>query len=324
MRVFSLVLLLLSAAVSAQPRPAFAVETDKVVYAPGEPIEVTVSITNPTGEDLRYWFDSGSCMVRFELDGEDVPTPCTLVEVPLDIGAGLRWEGVARIYPDSTGYPTTGGAHTLRAAPSISAVGQVPTGGIPPEFRLTDATVVFEAPAADAGVVSLSYPAATDPATFDALRDSLNADVLRAEQIRETRHETWQVSGAPLASIVAAYEADARFSDFGIAHEYRAIYLTEERFVTGTEALPESSLSLRTLGNPCRTACAVELTSQSETASRVVVFDALGREVADLHRGPLAPGSRALLLPAWLRSGAYFVRAEASGATVMTPLVIAR
>ena len=325
MRLLPAALLLLTITASAQPRPSFEVETDKAVYSPGEPIEVTVSISNPTAGLLRYWFHSGTCMVDFELDGERVPVgPCTLIEVPLDIDAGLRWEGIARIYPDTTGYPESGGTHTLRAVPSISGFGHPLPDGYPPEFRLSDATVEFEAPAANAGVVSLSYPAATDTAAFDALRDSLNADVLQTSERLGTRRETWQVSGAPLASIVAEYEDDSRFESFEAAYEYQAVNVTEQRFVTDVETAPESSLSLRTLGNPCRTTCAVELTSPGETASRVLVFDVLGREVADLHIGPLAPGTRTFRLPPWLKSGAYFVRAQTPGARVVTPLVIAR
>ncbi len=106
-------LLLFTTALSAQPRPLFEVRTDKAVYASGEPILATVSISNPTDETIRYFFSSG-CQFLFVLDGEVLDAGlCSLAMTWTTIAPGMQWEGTAVIAPDSTGYPETGGAHVL-------------------------------------------------------------------------------------------------------------------------------------------------------------------------------------------------------------------
>jgi len=76
----------------------------------------------------------------------------------------------------------------------------------------------------------------------------------------------------------------------------------------------EGSVSLAVVSaNPARTS-RVRLTLATAAEARVAVYDALGREVARLHDGPLAGGTTDL---SWADAGAapgvYVVRADIGG-----------
>ena len=56
---------------------------------------------------------------------------------------------------------------------------------------------------------------------------------------------------------------------------------------------------------------------------RVAVFDALGREIRQLHQGPLSAGTHPLLLDASaLPAGAYVVRADGPSGRTARPFTI--
>lgn len=83
---------------------------------------------------------------------------------------------------------------------------------------------------------------------------------------------------------------------------------------------PAGRLDLRTGPNPTHGPASVRLDATGP--ARVSVVDALGREVAVLHEGPVAPGAR-WTLPA-LAAGLYVVRAEAGGAVTTQAVTVVR
>lgn len=78
--------------------------------------------------------------------------------------------------------------------------------------------------------------------------------------------------------------------------------------------------------NPFTTSTRLELTLDAATSLRVAVFDALGREVVQLHEGALGAGTYALRFDgANLPPGLYLVRAtDGRGTTVTRSVSLSR
>ena len=89
------------------------------------------------------------------------------------------------------------------------------------------------------------------------------------------------------------------------------------------EAAPAAGLALSVAPNPSAGRAAVRLELDAPGEAAVTVFDALGRRVAALHRGPLGAGDHAWALPA-LAPGLYVVRAATSEGGAVRPLSIVR
>jgi photosystem II stability/assembly factor-like uncharacterized protein len=94
---------------------------------------------------------------------------------------------------------------------------------------------------------------------------------------------------------------------------------------TGAEGGPAAGLALTVGPNPARGRGVVTLTLDRPRDVTVAVYDALGREVAALHRGPLAAGAHPLALDAMgLRTGVYVVRASAEGVALAQRVTVGR
>ena len=94
---------------------------------------------------------------------------------------------------------------------------------------------------------------------------------------------------------------------------------------------PEAGLSVaearvgEAYPNPASGGARVEVVLPAEQAVRVAVYDALGREVAVAHDGPLAAGANAVALPAaTLAGGTYVVRVTGVGLAETRRLTVAR
>ncbi|HLT47764.1 MAG TPA: T9SS type A sorting domain-containing protein [Rubricoccaceae bacterium] len=74
--------------------------------------------------------------------------------------------------------------------------------------------------------------------------------------------------------------------------------------------------------HPFRGAARIALSVPAAQTVRVGVYDALGREVAVLHDGPLAAGTHVLALDGrGLAAGVYVVRAEGTGGVALRRVV---
>ena len=92
-----------------------------------------------------------------------------------------------------------------------------------------------------------------------------------------------------------------------------------------TEGTPAPSLGLGVFPNPASASARVTLAVPEGGPVRVTVVDALGREVAVVHDGPLGPGPHALGVEAWrLAPGLYVVRATGAAGSQTRTLSIAR
>ncbi|OZC01530.1 hypothetical protein BSZ36_00130 [Rubricoccus marinus] len=88
---------------------------------------------------------------------------------------------------------------------------------------------------------------------------------------------------------------------------------------------PESSGALTLAPNPTRGPASVWLElSAPEARATVVVYDALGREVALLHDGPLAGGNHAFETPGGIAAGVYLVRASLGARAVTRAFTVVR
>jgi hypothetical protein len=82
--------------------------------------------------------------------------------------------------------------------------------------------------------------------------------------------------------------------------------------------------------NPTRHGASIEYSMSREATVHIAIFDASGRRVRDLLRGPAAPGAHAV---PWngrddhgraVKSGVYIVRIEAEGHTLASRVVVTR
>lgn len=313
MRPFPLFALSLAAAPALAQQPSLRVSVDRDAYTAGEPIVVEVEVANPRSESVTYW-GSSSCRVQVELgDGDLLPQACTLDEAPLTIPAGARWTRTFTLYPDSLGVPDVSGGQEVVAHPQMVAYlgGGTPSGPRDSDATLEEDRAAFVAPAAQGGFVYLTYPEGTGREALAPLRDSLNADVRSAARSGGMWREEWHISGDPFAPTVARYAADPRFSTFEQSPGWWVEYV--DAFATASERSPERRGHLfRPFPNPCRGECEVRI--EGVTRGRVALHDALGREVAVLHDGPLPAAGRSLEVPAGrLAAGVYTVRLRAEG-----------
>ena len=107
----------------------------------------------------------------------------------------------------------------------------------------------------------------------------------------------------PLATMLqdhggAAYlcaEGVTALGEFGLGGSASAFPVGSEPG-PGAEPLAPEAGSLRAYPNPTRGMATVEIVTPEAGEVRVAVFDALGREVARLHAGPLAAGVHPLAL----------------------------
>ena len=100
---------------------------------------------------------------------------------------------------------------------------------------------------------------------------------------------------------------------------------TQEGVPTSEGTAPEASGALAVWPNPASGAARVTVTLAAPEAIRATVYDALGREVAVLHDGPLAAGAHALALDARaLAPGVYVVRLRSAAGTATERLTVVR
>lgn len=258
--------MVLAAAVSAQPQDRnvdalkTSIATDKPSYAAGEPIEIRVTITNPTDSSAVKVYSSG-CISQFSLDGIPVSeyTACTLAIRPIEFPPYSALTVLWRVNPLDLGWPTQGGTHTLVGY----SVGE-------PD------TTTFEAPAAMGGQVYFRTVPGVTHADLGSLRDSLSAEILSEAVVSGRSVGEWRVHGAPLDTLVARYQTDARFDTF---EALRFVLPVEEAF-TGAERSPALlGLGLAVFPNPASETLELTISAPQPEGATVEVFDALGRRV---------------------------------------------
>ncbi|WP_179299612.1 T9SS type A sorting domain-containing protein [Rubrivirga marina] len=93
----------------------------------------------------------------------------------------------------------------------------------------------------------------------------------------------------------------------------------------GEEDASRAGLSLRAAPNPALGRTTLTLSLDRAGDASVTLHDVLGREVATLHRGPLAAGAHRLPVGvAGLPAGVYVARAEAAGRVISRTLTVVR
>ena len=120
------------------------------------------------------------------------------------------------------------------------------------------------------------------------------------------------------------WTATATFEGEATTHAFRVGTGTGNP--TAADAGPAAGLAVAAPApNPAASGARLAVSVDRVREVRVSVFDVLGREVARVHDGPLAPGAGPLALDvAALPPGTFVVRVESEGAVVSRPLVVAR
>ena len=96
-------------------------------------------------------------------------------------------------------------------------------------------------------------------------------------------------------------------------------------FVVRAEGSPPEDQPLAIYPNPASRAFTVEFVVAAPGPGRIALFDALGRRVATLADGPLAPGDhRATFDASGLAPGPYVVRLDVGGQTVTRRVLLVR
>ena len=105
----------------------------------------------------------------------------------------------------------------------------------------------------------------------------------------------------------------------------RLLAAVDGREYTAIDDPVAAGAALAVAPNPVRGESAVTLTLAAPGAVSVAVLDVLGREVAQLHDGPLSAGAHRLALDAErLPAGVYVVRATTPGGTTSRTLTVVR
>ena len=121
---------------------------------------------------------------------------------------------------------------------------------------------------------------------------------------------TWTVQAVDTAFNGGAFAAEGTFTIGAVA---------------GEAAPAALAFALGVVPNPSAGAAVVSVATTAATSARVSVVDALGREVAVLHDGPLAAGTHRLPLEtAALPAGVYVVRVSGSGQAASRTLTVVR
>ncbi|PAP76482.1 T9SS type A sorting domain-containing protein [Rubrivirga marina] len=146
------------------------------------------------------------------------------------------------------------------------------------------------------------------------------------------------VGGKMVVNPGGANEEEATVSGFGsvlfdaplrFRHRRGERVVPADAFAVSSEPDPveelPTALAVAVAPNPAGYRTVVTVAVPGAGPVRAVLYDALGREVARLHDGPLAAGTRALPIDASrLRSGVYVVRVEAGGEAVSRALTVVR
>ena len=191
------------------------------------------------------------------------------------------------------------------------------------------------APTVNGTVTATATAGATTPIDVLASVTDADGDALSVTGVTAPAHGTAEVgddgSGRRLADVVL-YTPDAGFTgedafDFtvsdGTAEATGSVTVT----VTGGTAAEDGpeALVVAVVPNPSSGLARVALTTARADDATVVVWDAVGREVARLHDGPLSAGVHTFALDAAaLAPGVYLARVALGGAVTTARLTITR
>ena len=313
-RLLLLSLLFFPLATLAQDGVVSFAETDQSEYAYGEPIELRYTITNESDEALTLIASSGSCQVGFTFGSFFTPGErggCTLIEVHLDFAPHSSRTWVWQIVPNEHGVPGVSGEQTITAY-FDGAFGN--EGPFP-------ATTTLTAPQYIGGRLSLRL---ADGFAIDDVQDVI--DALNAVIIEESSpFYIWEIEGTTLSDAITTYASDPRFQSIEI---HRPIDFSNVIYTDEEEGVPPPTDPALTAAhpNPFAASTSFALTVPTSGATRIEVFDVLGRRVAVLHDGPLAAGPehRFTFHAATLPSGLYVVRASGEGFTQTRRVTLSR
>lgn len=290
----------------AAAQGSMSVTTDKPSYEYGDVIEIRVRIWNPTQEPFELT-GSSSCQAQFLFDDFNSVrhTKCTADSIIITFQPGSERTWIWRVDPMELGLPTSTGDHVI-----VGHYG-----------AMTD-SIIVNAPQFLGGRVGIGLDPGVPADAVDAVRDSLNAQVLDSFEGPSGISEVWQVSGVPIDTAAAVFSRDARFRYFETLREiqYHKVVSTDDEIPPAAQTIELS----RAYPNPFTTSFTVELKLESTQHIRVVIHDLLGRQVQVVHDGVLLEGvlHRIRVDAGSLTAGTYVYRVvgastSASGTAVL-------
>lgn len=274
-----------------------------------------------------------------------VPGASNFPTANVALGAAFTLAGPG---PGGTSYTfarTTASAYTAIGfyIPGSPASGNVETLNTYDAGGLTQFTFPFTAgtTVTDETVVTASSPPPSQTFTLGETRTVLGYGTLVTPQGSAPclmyREESRQSMGGTVLSTIIRYfwrtpsesiGAVATNQEFTPGTPAYSVYHSVLRSGgTASEGNPSVSptLALSAAPNPVRGSSSVRVLAAAPLDAVVTVTDALGREVARLHDGPLAPGEHAFALDASrLAPGVYVVRVQAGGESVSARLSVVR
>lgn len=279
------------------------VTTDKAIYSAREPIQVLITVTNPTDSTARYGFpypDGPPCSGTLVFDHVDAWVyVCATQPRTYTLGPGARIEWRRTIVPASNGLPSYDGTHTVRVAIPIGSPGR-------PSMVYRD-SVTIEAPATREGLIELSYRTA-DSVAVRRVRDSLRAERRSLYLSPSFSVETWKLVGHSIDSLAPRLRQGGLFPDVIVQ---RFLSNRSEQVVSAVERVPRLRGGL--VGpwpQPASSVVRFRFTAPATGLWTAQVYGVDGRQVAHIASQAVFEGASLpveLATQAW-PAGVYMLR----------------
>jgi hypothetical protein len=274
-----------------------SVRTDKPSYSYGEPIGVSVSVSNNTDSTFSVGTTLG-CEAQITFNAVNFSILCTNLAYELDFPPGATRTWYWHLNPSSLGIPDQNGTQTIIGT-AADMVG----------------SVQFQAPRYYGGGLTVAFGLNPPPADLQSLRDSIGATVLSSDTLTSiaTVAQEWQVVGHTVDSIASYYRNDPRLKVIQVDRSLHRDSTSVTSVPYGT-VVPNSYLLSQNYPNPFNPTTNIEFFLPVRQVVQLEVFDLQGQLVTILVNGPVDAGIHKVTFDASkLAGGVYMVRLQTPG-----------
>lgn len=273
------------------------VTTNKSAYVYGEPIEVTVKITNHSDSTQTLTAD-WNCLTRIGFNNIPLNYTCLQTVRQFVFPSGSSWAWVWELDPEMFGLPDVEGTQIVR-------------GGL--FFGGMEDSVLIQAPRYYGGRMDVGIKASVTEDEMLALRDSVGAILLSRQENEQNGEATedWQIVGKSVDSLEVVLNADYRLRWVDIP---RHMFYKQEIVTTVASEFwtPETFTLSQNYPNPFNPSTVIEFALPEREFVNLKIYDMLGNEIETLVNEQLNPGKFRVDWNATNRAaGVYFYRLQA-------------
>ena len=289
----------------ASTQGKMSVTTSKPSYAPGETIQVNLSVWND-GDTAFTINSSTSCVAWIRLDSVTYSMACDFVDVHLLFNPGDSRTWIWRIVPSVFGYPTYSGRHRVRGTcTSIDSA-------------------FFDAPEYRGGPLSIKFYPGVAQSVVDSIRSSVNATVEWGYADTSGIFQSWHISGFQVDSLAGGFSLDPRvkYADVSRSLSPDSLLVVGVPPATGNS---QASRLYQNFPNPFNPSTTIRYSLGERSDVHLAVFNILGQKVVDLVQGTEQKGDHTVEFNgSRLPSGIYFCRLTAGGRSATSKIVLIR